>query len=99
MAKRTKKVGAMGRYGPRYGVRDRVRTRDIEIKQKKFHTCPNCGHPKVKRAGTSLWQCRKCMTKFAGGAYFPKTDAAIGVEKLIQGVVEKLKTANVEEEA
>lgn len=99
MAKRTKKVGAMGRYGPRYGVRDRVRTREIESRQKKFHTCPNCGHPKVKRTSTALWQCRKCMTKFAGGAYFPKTDAAIGVEKLIQGVVEKMNAGGAEEEA
>ena len=99
MAKRTKKVGAMGRYGPRYGVRDRVRTRDIEVKQKKAHTCPNCGHAKVHRVSTALWQCRKCQTKFAGGAYFPKTDAAIGVEKLIQGVVEKMNAVETDEEA
>ena len=98
MSKRTKKVGSMGRYGPRYGVRDRVRTRDIEIKQHKAHTCPSCGQPKVKRVGTSLWQCRKCDTKFVGGAYFPQTDANIGVQKLIQGVVEKLQQQGGQQE-
>lgn len=91
MSKRTKKVGPVGRFGPRYGTRDRVRFRDIEVRQKAFHTCPNCGHPKVKRLHTAIWQCRKCDMKFAGGAYVPKTDAALGAEKQIQGVIEKLK--------
>jgi len=44
MSKRTKKVSSVGRFGPRYGVRDRVRTRDIEARQKGAHTCPSCGH-------------------------------------------------------
>jgi large subunit ribosomal protein L37Ae len=97
MSKRTKKVGSMGRVGPRYGVRDRVRTRDIEIKQKAAHTCPSCGAPKVFRVSTALWQCTKCKNKFAGGAYFPRTDAALGVEKLIQGVIEKMGSPEEEE--
>ena len=91
MSQRTKKVGPSGRFGPRYGTRDRVRFREIEVRQKAPHTCPSCGHPTVKRLNTSIWQCRKCQTKFAGGAYIPKTDAALGAEKQIQGVLEKMK--------
>ena len=92
MSKRTKKVGATGRFGPRYGVRDRVRIRDVERRQHAPHTCPSCGQPKVRRVATSIWECRKCGTKFVGGAYQPRTDAGLGVEKAIQGVLEKLRT-------
>lgn len=99
MSKRTKKVGPVGRYGPRYGVRDRVRVREVETRQHRPHTCPSCGHPTVSRTSTSIWECRKCHAKFVGGAYFPKTDAAIGVEKLIQGVVEKMRGGTEAEEA
>lgn len=99
MSKRTKKVGLTGRYGPRYGVRDRVRTRDVERRQKGAHTCPSCGHPKVARIATAVWGCRKCGLKFTGGAYLPKTDAGQGVEKAIQGVLEKLRAQNEDVEA
>lgn len=91
MSKRTKKVGPSGRFGPRYGVRDRVRFREVERRQKKPHTCPSCGQPKVTRVATSIWTCRKCGIKFAGGAYLPRTDTGIGVEKALQGVYDKLQ--------
>ncbi|HLE47142.1 MAG TPA: hypothetical protein VI818_02505, partial [Candidatus Thermoplasmatota archaeon] len=77
----------------------RVRFRDIEIRQKGVHMCPSCGAPKLKRLNTSIWQCRKCSAKFAGGAYVPKTDAALGAEKQIQGVIEKLKATETGGEA
>lgn len=91
MSKRTKKVGSTGQFGPRYGVRDRVRWRDVDDRQRGAHTCPSCGRPTVRRVATSIWGCRKCGTKFVGGAYQPKTDAGLGVEKAIQGVLEKLR--------
>jgi large subunit ribosomal protein L37Ae len=91
MAKRTKKVGPTGRFGPRYGVRSRVRWRDVETRQKQWHTCPHCGHAKVKRLSTAIWECRKCASKFTGGAYTPRTAAALGVDKSIAGVLEKVR--------
>jgi len=88
MAKRTKKVGSVGRYQARYGVRARTQVRNVEIIQKAKHTCPSCGHQKVKRISTSIWQCKKCQTKFAGGAYTPQTETGINVKKMLRGEIE-----------
>jgi large subunit ribosomal protein L37Ae len=85
MAKRTKKVGSAGRFQARYGVRARTRVRNVELQQKVKHDCPRCGHKKVKRTGTGIWQCYKCGVKFAGGAYIPKTEAGQNIEKIMKG--------------
>ena len=84
MAKRTKKVGSAGRFQSRYGVRARTKVRNVEVHQKAKHICPSCGHKKVKRVSTSIWQCRKCGVKFAGGAYIPKTEAGQNIEKILR---------------
>ena len=99
MAKRTKKVGSTGRFGARYGVRSRVLWREVETRLKGKHTCPTCGHPKVVRTSTSIWECRKCGLKFTGGSYVPKTNAAMGVEKSIAGVLEKVRGGQDDAEA
>jgi large subunit ribosomal protein L37Ae len=88
MAKRTKKVGPAGRLGSRYGVRSRTRIKNVEIIQKAKHVCPSCGHIKVKRVSTAIWQCGKCGIKFAGGAYYPKTESGQNVEKILKGEIE-----------
>jgi len=87
MAKRTKKVGPAGRFQARYGVKSRTIVRNVEVIQKAKHICPACGHKRVKRIGTSIWQCGKCGVKFAGGAYFPKTEAGQNVEKMLRGEI------------
>jgi len=87
MAKRTKKVGSVGRFQARYGVRARTRVKNVELVQKAKHVCPSCGHQKVKRISTSIWQCGKCGIKFAGGAYYPKTEAGQNVEKMLRGEI------------
>ncbi len=91
MAKRTKKVGPAGRFQARYGVRARTRVRNVEIIQKSKHICPSCGNKKVKRFSTSIWQCKKCGIKFAGGAYAPKTETGQNVEKILKGEIEQLE--------
>lgn len=88
MAKRTKKVGSSGRFQARYGVRARTRVRYVEVVQKAKHICLSCGHKKVKRISTSIWQCRKCGIKFAGGAYLPRTESGQNVEKMLRGEIE-----------
>lgn len=72
MVRRTVKVGPAGRYGPRYGVRARAQVAAIERRQRESHPCPRCGQQRVRRAGTAIWECRRCGLRFAGGAYLPR---------------------------
>ena len=44
MSRRTKKVGISGRFGPRYGLRVRKVTMNIEKQQRAKHECPQCSH-------------------------------------------------------
>ena len=94
MAKRTKKVGSSGRYQARYGVKARTIIRNVEVLQKAKYICPSCGHKKVKRISTSIWQCKKCNVKFAGGAYLPKTEAGQNVERVLKGEIEPVKVSS-----
>ncbi|MCD6248088.1 MAG: 50S ribosomal protein L37ae [Hadesarchaea archaeon] len=85
--KRTKKVGSAGRFGPRYGTKVRKRVLAVEKGLRLSYRCPNCGSQKVRRAGTGIWRCRRCGTKFAGAAYRPTSPAgkqavkALGISK------------------
>lgn len=71
MARRTRKAGIVGRFGPRYGVRIRRRVQEIEEGLRKRHTCPRCQAIAVRRKSTGVWECRRCGNIFAGGAYRP----------------------------
>lgn len=71
MARRTKKVGTAGRFGPRYGIRVRKRIASIEAAKNKKHSCPDCAYNRVKRRDTGIWECKHCGLVFAGGAYTP----------------------------
>jgi large subunit ribosomal protein L37Ae len=98
MAKRTKKVGPAGRFQARYGVRARTRVRNVELIQKAKHKCPSCGNKSVKRVDTGIWQCRKCKTKFAGGAYIPKTEAGQNIDKVLKGEITPKEVVQIKEE-
>ena len=67
---RTKKVGATGKFGARYGLR--IRRRYLEVEAQKTKICPYCKKKQLKRVAAGIWECKKCKTKFAGGAYTPK---------------------------
>ncbi len=98
MSLRTKKVKSVGRFGTRYGVRIRRRIREVEARQKTWHECPSCAAPRVKRTSTSIWECRKCGHKFAGGSYMPRTPAFNANERLLRELAEgKVPTAPAEE--
>jgi large subunit ribosomal protein L37Ae len=71
MARRTRQVGVVGRYGPRYGVRIRRRVQEIEEGRRAKHVCPKCQATAVHRRSSGVWQCRHCGHVFAGGAYRP----------------------------
>lgn len=73
---RTKKIGTAGRFGSRYGKKDRQQVADIEKIQKLRHICPRCELPYVKREASGIWKCKKCGNRFTGPAYYP-TAAAV----------------------
>jgi large subunit ribosomal protein L37Ae len=70
----TKKVGSTARFGPRYGTKTKKEIAKIEKKQRQKNICPYCERPTLKRIASGIWYCKKCKTKFAGGAYFPKSE-------------------------
>ena len=71
MARRTRQVGVAGRFGPRYGVRIRRRSQEIDESRRSKHVCPKCQATAVRRRSSGVWQCRHCGHVFAGGAYRP----------------------------
>jgi len=71
LSRRTKKVGIVGKFGPRYGLRVRKQIAKIEIEKKRKHTCPRCRYIAIKRIHTGIWKCKHCGFVFAGGAYTP----------------------------
>jgi large subunit ribosomal protein L37Ae len=72
MARRTKKVGSAGRFGPRYGSTVRKRWLEMENLRKASYICPRCHHVSVKRVHPGIWKCRKCGFEFVGDAYSPE---------------------------
>ncbi len=84
MARRTRIVGPVGRYGPRYGVSVRKRVRDILVRKQGPHVCPFCGaEGTVKRVAVGIWKCRKCGSVWAGAAYTPRSDIATYLRRYI----------------
>eukprot|EP00727_Mastigamoeba_balamuthi_P010976 m51a1_g6500 putative 60S ribosomal protein L43e (93) ;mRNA; r:206511-207229 len=84
MAKRTKKVGIVGKYGTRYGAALRKQIKKIEISQHSRYTCPFCGKDAVKRSVVGIWSCSSCRKTMAGGAYVMSTTAAATVRSTIR---------------
>ncbi|KAF9337196.1 60S ribosomal protein L43 [Podila minutissima] len=78
-AKRTKKVGVVGKYGVRYGASLRKQVKKMEITQHSKYTCTFCGKDSVKRQAVGIWNCRGCKKTMAGGAWTLSTTAAATV--------------------
>ena len=71
MYSHTKKVGSLGRYGPRTGRKIREEIKKVEDTAQK-NRCPSC-NKKVSKKSSGVWECKHCGLKFAGGAYLPVT--------------------------
>lgn len=80
-----RKSRSAGRFGVKYGTKNRKLVADIEEKMHSKYQCSKCGANKVKRIGTGIWQCAKCMHTFAGGAYVQQTSAQLTVLRAVQG--------------
>merc|ERR1711893_220048 len=84
MAKRTKKVGIVGKYGTRYGASLRKDIKKMEVSQHSKYTCSFCGQENMKRRATGIWKCKSCRKVVAGGAYVYSTTAAATVRSTIR---------------
>ena len=84
MARRTKKVGVVGKYGTRYGASLRKQIKKIEISQHAKYTCMFCGKQAMKRSAVGIWKCKACRKTVAGGAYNVSTAAAVTVRGSIR---------------
>lgn len=54
---------------PRYGAKLRTLCDAAQKAKTEKYVCPKCGKKNVKRKGNSLWECRSCGARIAGGAY------------------------------
>ncbi|KAG6402748.1 hypothetical protein SASPL_134959 [Salvia splendens] len=83
-AKRTKKVGIVGKYGTRYGASLRKQIKKMEVSQHSKYFCEFCGKYAVKRQAVGIWGCKDCGKVKAGGAYTMNTASAVTVRSTIR---------------
>ncbi len=75
----------MVKAGVRYGAELRKRARDVDRQRSARYPCPTCGKDSVKRKGNSLWECRSCGSRFAGGAYSLTTATGDTARRSLEG--------------
>ncbi|MCE8423155.1 MAG: 50S ribosomal protein L37ae [Candidatus Methanoperedens sp.] len=92
-----RKTRSSGRFGTRYGVKNRKLVADIEEKMHADYACSSCGAIKIKRIATGIWKCTKCETTFTGGSYVPQTPAQATVLRAVAG--EKILAAPLTDKA
>ncbi len=93
MAKRTVKMGCMGRYGVRYGANPRKRAKKIEISQHSKHFCSFCGKFAFRRRAVGIWRCTACDKTQAGGAYTLSTPNSSTVRSTVRRLRELKQSA------
>eukprot|EP00195_Chlamydomonas_chlamydogama_P001145 CAMPEP_0202921008 /NCGR_PEP_ID=MMETSP1392-20130828/77156_1 /ASSEMBLY_ACC=CAM_ASM_000868 /TAXON_ID=225041 /ORGANISM="Chlamydomonas chlamydogama, Strain SAG 11-48b" /LENGTH=149 /DNA_ID=CAMNT_0049614543 /DNA_START=321 /DNA_END=770 /DNA_ORIENTATION=- len=91
MAKRTKKVGIVGKYGTRYGASLRKIIKKMEVSQHSKYFCTFCGKYSIKRVATGIWGCKACGKVQAGGAYVLNTASSVTVRSTIRRLREALE--------
>jgi large subunit ribosomal protein L37Ae len=89
-----RKTRSAGRFGVRYGVKNRKLVADIEEKMHADYACSNCGAVKLKRIATGIWKCTKCEVTFTGGSYVPQTPAHLTVIRAVHGEKAAIAKAN-----
>ncbi|HEY9247395.1 MAG TPA: 50S ribosomal protein L37ae, partial [Candidatus Methanoperedens sp.] len=80
-----RKSRSAGRFGTRYGTKNRKLVADIEERMHADYACTKCGAVKLKRTATGIWTCTKCKATFTGGSYVPQTSAHLTVLRAVAG--------------
>ena len=91
MAKRTRKVGIVGKYGTRYGASLRKQIKKIEVSQHSKYFCGFCGKFAMRRAAVGIWGCKACGKTVAGGAYTLNTGSSVTVRSTIRRLREQIE--------
>jgi len=93
------KTRSAGRFGVRYGRKNRKLVADIEERMRQGYKCPGCGMVAIRRIGTGIWNCRKCDHTFAGGTYQPYSSVGLAAIRSVKKAMESdihLKQSNHE---
>ena len=77
MYSHTKKVGSIGRYGPRVGRKQRYQALTVENESKRLRICTTCGRGRLKRDGAGIWRCKTCGFTFTGGTHLPQVKRVV----------------------
>jgi len=80
MAKRTKKVGIVGKWGTKFGATLRKIVKKFEITKKAKYLSPFSGKECVRREAVGIWKCKQTGRRIAGGAWTLNTAAAIAAK-------------------
>jgi large subunit ribosomal protein L37Ae len=80
MFSHTKKVGSLGRYGPRVGRKLRYEAVKVEKESRSSRSCPTCQKGTLKRMAPGMWKCRNCSYTFTGGTHIPVIKRVIAEE-------------------
>ncbi len=72
----------------RYGAKIRKKEAAVLKQQTTKYECPSCFKKNVERVGNSIWHCKSCNAKFAGGAYSLETAVGSFAKKFLAGKVQ-----------
>lgn len=56
-----------------------------------MQTCPQCQADRLKRQASGIWECQRCDTTIAGGAFEADTGAKDTIDKAIREGTEELE--------
>ncbi|XP_004874914.1 putative 60S ribosomal protein L37a [Heterocephalus glaber] len=88
MAKCTKKVSIVSKYGTHCGASLWKMVKKIEISQHAKYTCSSYGKTKMKRRAVGIWHRGSCLKTVAGGAWTYNTTSAVTLKLAIRRLKE-----------
>ena len=77
----TRKVGSLGRYGPRVGRKLRNEAVKVEVEAARGSRCPTCFTGRLRRVSAGIWRCRSCGFTFTGGTHIPVIKRVVSEEE------------------